>query len=742
MNPPVRQPGRNLVLLSDGTGNSSAKLMKTNVWRLYEAVDLSQGDQLAIYDNGVGTSSFKPLAMLGGAIGWGLKRNVQTLYTYACQNYQPGTATRDADRLYAFGFSRGAYTARVLMGLIESQGLIGDARGKELQRRARWAYREYRREFNSIRGLVTPLRRLRDVVLRAWEGMWGLAPYDPGHNRRVRVAFLGLWDMVDAYGLPVDEMTRGWNQWVWPLSVDAPRPPANVDKICHAVALDDERHTFHPVLFDESGAAPAASTRDEAVTQVWFAGAHSNVGGGYPDDSLARVPLRWMASEAVEQGLRLHAFVTAEWEAHADPNGPANDSRRGLAAYYRYHPRSIKKLTDDRYAKVSVPRPKVHASAFERIKAGRDEYAPIVLPEHYAVVADGGRILDAADNPYEHPSQSQARCAGQERVWNWVWLRRILYFATVAVTLLFVVPPFVMSPLEGEINPRSRALSAVIALVAGVLPAFLQPLTGFYQQSPVLGTALVLLIVLLLIASTAVQQQIHDGMRTIWDAIVTAGRVTVAPSPGPTDLVYQFRSHPAYRATIEFLAQRLLPFVFGFGALIALVLVIVGTVNRAGFAVASAAGSTCLDRVERPPDANGSWVVSFPSRELCLSTGIALEQGTAYQIAITLPPGGWNDRQHVVTSPAGFGSLNGGPAFLLALPFRRILTAQWFVPMVRVGAYGAEYHPLDQGVVEFAPRRSGQLFLFVNDAVGLPPFLKFFYDNNTGSPATVTVTRR
>ena len=66
----ARKP-RNIVLLSDGTGNSSAKLMKTNVWRMYEAVDLTKGDQLALYDNGVGTSSFKPLAMLGGAPGLG-----------------------------------------------------------------------------------------------------------------------------------------------------------------------------------------------------------------------------------------------------------------------------------------------------------------------------------------------------------------------------------------------------------------------------------------------------------------------------------------------------------------------------------------------------------------------------------------------------------------------------------------------------------------------------------------------
>ena len=126
---------RNIVLLSDGTGNSSAKLMKTNVWRMYEAVELTTGDQLALYDNGVGTSSFKPLAILGGGLGWGLKRNVRALYMFACTNYRPG------DRIFAFGFSRGAFTIRVLMGLINDQGLITGAKGQELERRAKWAYR-------------------------------------------------------------------------------------------------------------------------------------------------------------------------------------------------------------------------------------------------------------------------------------------------------------------------------------------------------------------------------------------------------------------------------------------------------------------------------------------------------------------------------------------------------------------------------------------------------------------------
>ena len=115
--------GKTIVLFSDGTGNSSAKLFKTNVWRMYEAVDLGPAapdrrPQISYYDDGVGTSAFKPLAVLGGVFGYGLKRNVLDIYRYACRNYEKG------DEIYAFGFSRGAFTTRLVVALIASQGLV------------------------------------------------------------------------------------------------------------------------------------------------------------------------------------------------------------------------------------------------------------------------------------------------------------------------------------------------------------------------------------------------------------------------------------------------------------------------------------------------------------------------------------------------------------------------------------------------------------------------------------------
>lgn len=732
---------KNIVLLSDGTGNSPAKLMKTNVWRMYEAVDLTSGDQLACYDNGVGTSSFKPLAVLGGALGWGLKRNVRHLYTYACSHYVPASEGRPADRLYGFGFSRGAFTMRVLMGLIESQGLIIGPRGRELDRLAKWAYREYRRKFNATRGLVTPLRVLRDVVLRAWERLRGRTPYAQAPRTVPEVAFLGLWDTVDAYGLPIDEMTRGWDQWVWPLSMCEHRRPSNVQKICHALALDDERHTFHPVLLDESNEQPVDHTDKEKVTQVWFAGVHSNVGGGCPDDSLAHVSLLWMAAEAAKKDLRLHSHVTDLWVARADPNGPASDSRRGLGAYYRYNPRSIKKLTDDRFADVAVERPKIHESVFKRIVAARDDYAPIVLPERYDIVTTNGAIVDNRRNPYEHVTQSSVRCADQERVWNRVWLRRVLYFSTVGVTLAILLAPFLLGEGQlGNFDRGSGSITDVVHLLSAFLPEMLQPIAAYWEGHPVIFAVLAVALAALFVLSTLVQRSIGDGMRKLWDSVLRNGPQEVGPGSPPTDLVYRIRSHPAYRGTAELMSQHVFPLIFGVASLAAVVLIVVGSINRATFAVMSAAGVTCPEVEQAQTGTVVQDGISFDNKRICQSTGVLMQQGHTYEVSITLPSD-WADASHPA-GLAGFGSSESPLIYFPALPFRRVLREQWFVPIARIGRRSHEYYPLTKATTEITPRRTAHLYLFVNDAVGFPGWRGYFYENNKGGPATVAVRER
>jgi uncharacterized protein (DUF2235 family) len=727
---------KNIVLLSDGTGNSSAKLMKTNVWRMYEALDLTTGGQIACYDNGVGTSSFKPLAVLGGGLGWGLKRNVRHLYTFACTHYKPG------DQLSGFGFSRGAFTMRVLMGMIASQGLITGARGHELERLAKWAYREYRKNFNATRGLVTPLRWVRDLLLRTWEGVRGKTPYEKAKRISPEVAFVGLWDTVDAYGLPIDEMTRGWDQWVWPLSMCERHAPKDIAKVCHAIALDDERHTFHPVLLDESDATPAAHTDEERVTQVWFSGVHSNVGGGYPDDSLAHVSLLWMADEAHKKGLKFHAHIRNLWVARADPNGPISDSRRGLGAYYRYNPRSIFKLTRDAFADVKIPRPKIHESVFHRIQSGRDDYAPIVLPGTYDVVTAApklagqktpqGAILRGEQNPFEHPTQAAARAADQERVWNFVWLRRVLYFSTVFVTSALLLAPALFKDKKlPEVDLDSGTVRGLLGLVGGFLPDMAQPFVIFWQAHAVIFAVLAIMLAGLLFSSTLVQRAIGYRMKGLWDGIATPREV--GPATLPSDPIFKLRWHAAYRGTSEFLSQKVFPFAFGLVALSAVALIVLGTINRGVFTVRTVAGRTCTPVTNVLPSQNGVWPeIKFDNQELCQTAGIELQAGRTYEISITLPQG-WKDKS-IPSDLAGISTSAAPWVYIPALPFRRVLRAPWFVPVARIGVWTPEYHMLTQTVTEVTPRRTGQLFLFVNDAVGPPGLRSYFYQNNRPGP--------
>jgi uncharacterized protein (DUF2235 family) len=126
---------KKIIVLSDGTGNSSAAIWRTNVWRMFEALDLSGSDQVALYDDGVGTSSFKPLAILGGAFGYGLKRNVIEIYKFICRNHREPT-----DEIFGFGFSRGAFTIRVVIGLVLDKGLVQAKDEADLDRRAKAAY--------------------------------------------------------------------------------------------------------------------------------------------------------------------------------------------------------------------------------------------------------------------------------------------------------------------------------------------------------------------------------------------------------------------------------------------------------------------------------------------------------------------------------------------------------------------------------------------------------------------------
>lgn len=738
---------KRIVLLSDGTGNSAAKVWRTNVWRIFESLDLSIPDQVAFYDDGVGTSSFKPVAILGGAFGYGLKRNVLDIYKFVCRNYGLG------DELYGFGFSRGAFTIRVVIGLILNQGLVQAQTESELDRKIRAAYRAYRKErFHTIARLENIFRAVRDLFL---------PKYDTGQNLPVHsIRFLGLWDTVAAYGLPVDEMTRGVSDWIWPLELPDHVLNPKIVRACHALSLDDERTTFHPVLWnernefsahvDESGRRYTASER---ISQVWFAGMHANVGGGYPDDSMAYVPLLWIMNEARSCGLLFKAAPKADPDAFRhtstarDDQGRMYDSRTGLASYYRYGPRKVSQLCNSPArlrggGEVFISTPKIHESVFNRIAQNVRFYAPAGLPATYEIVTHEGEIVSPGGIG-EPPRNAQLRATCQERVWDGIALRQLVYLLTVATTAyLLAYPLFHALPPSDEYSSRFRWISDIIRIIGKFLPSFTSTWTEAYARSPVRCVALIGAIALLIYVSTSLAAANADRMRALWVASLHGVPVAQRPS-----VLTRIRSAMPYVRLTDFLKWYFVPL------LSALALIWIGlTLTSHGlFNVQDTAGFVCqqsgrgdglaVDEIKK---------TRFDIASLCFDTGFNVEQGGTYDLLVT-PEGPWSDGT-ISTSASGYYTVEAPKwheklLLFLGLPLRRELIRPWFRVVVRYGETGGEEVFLDPDRRDnsinnrLRPKVDGRLFLFVNDAVlGIPALYGVFYKNNVGF-AQITLKR-
>lgn len=391
---------KRIVICSDGTGNTAIKGRGTNVFKVFEAVDLdshrydpSVTPQIAIYDDGVGTENLKPLKILSGATGWGLSRNVRHLYGELSRVYDPG------DQVYMFGFSRGAFTVRTLVGLIATCGIVDPRRlnarsASEFERAVREAYAAYRKCY------APKWRRRRGDAFDA-----GRAFRDQrSHPNDVRVRFLGVWDTVDAVGLPF-ALAEVVNVTVHRFKFPDQRLSAIVDRACHALSIDDARQSFHPLMWNETAAD------SHRISQVWFAGAHSNVGGGYPKQGMSLVALDWMLEQAElagkpfgEHGLRLNRGERVWFREHASGDDKLYEPRSGLGAFYRWKIRDIGSIC----ARHNV-QPKIHVSVMERIAHGTAGYAPGNLPSSAQVVFTAPP--DGVDT-----SLAQSRAAGVQRV--------------------------------------------------------------------------------------------------------------------------------------------------------------------------------------------------------------------------------------------------------------------------------------------------------------------------------------
>lgn len=794
-----------IVLFSDGTGNSSAKVLKTNVWRLYQALDLGEptpeqvarGEvrQIAYYDDGVGTSSFKPVAILGGALGYGLKRNVLDLYTFLCRNYEPG------DRIYAFGFSRGAFTIRVLIGLVVTRGLLLGRTEQELAYQARDAYRTYRRRFQQTGKPIEALRDLRDGFIDRWRKRHAQVSYPELARTEVdKIALVGVWDTVAAYGMPIAELTRAIDKWIWPLSMPDLELSPKVERARHALALDDERDTFHPLLWDEVAEhrrveeaaqdavldrtcqlaeAQADFTRPDQPTddrpdrlqQVWFAGMHADVGGGYPDDSLAYVSLEWMMREATDAGLRFTRFAWDEVKRSRNEYGPMHDSRRGLGGYYRYQPRKLAARLDppdptalimqdpDLKGRGLLTSMKIHGSVIDRIHAGTDDYAPIVLPADYQIVASGKSVTGLAEFDPQGRAREQNGLVGND-----VWQRRVNYFMTVGASLYLASMPWLYELDRACLGPQCL-LAPVISGLGAVLPGFVQWWIDSWAQRPGLFLAGATVLTLLLFRGAYLQRSTRDDMRKVWVQSLVARQPVEPPRPKRRfdDRILAIRTHPAYQKVLQTLKWQGIPDMFGgaihtTGALLILALLLVPGF-RLYIALADGWGYRCVVWPTRRVE--GAVKVEWPrfdTSSMCWPTGLRLEAGKRYRITLTVPEDAlWSDRE-IPADPAGIDSgkmpwlVQHGAVFL-----RRSLDDRWLQPLAKIVPKGGagwfdwavtkalDMRRADYGdrvyVADLEAEKAGDLYLFVNDALlPWPGPLTYFYDNNSGE-AEVRVER-
>ncbi len=291
---------KRIVICADGTWNRPEKNLNTdfptNVLKLARAISPVAPDgvpQQVFYDWGVGAYYDR---VIGGATGRGLHKNIMDDYRYIVQNYQPG------DELYLFGFSRGAYTIRCLCGLINNCGIVTRPDAALIQQ----AFNHYKRS-----GTAYAPRGKKSVEFREQHS----------HPSR-EVKFVGVWDTVGAMGIPLsflglfDDKDEFYDTKIG----------RNVRIARHAMAIDEHRSDFEPTVWN--------LRENMDMKQVWFCGAHSNIGGSYKPDRdgslLSDIALAWMLGEAKACGLTTEDHL--DTQINGNPLATLHNSRR---SFYR-----------------------------------------------------------------------------------------------------------------------------------------------------------------------------------------------------------------------------------------------------------------------------------------------------------------------------------------------------------------------------------------------------------------------
>ncbi|WP_445620483.1 DUF2235 domain-containing protein [Kushneria sp. Sum13] len=292
--------GKNLVVCCDGT-NQQFSRVNTNVVHLFRLIKRHGDQQKAFYSPGVGTFAAPFFGIdvgralgraLGTAFGYGIQQNMEDAYRFLMNEYEPG------DRVFLFGFSRGAFTARSLASMIDRCGILYPHHDNMVQ--------EITRRY--LRGDdATSLRTFRDTFARSCK------PW-----------LVGVWDTVGALGCLIS-MRKFHNRRLSP----------GVRFAYHALALDEKRRPFSPTPWDESKARDG-----QHIEQRWFAGSHGDVGGMYRERGLSDITLRWMLERATEHGLLLEQDDLSRIQG--DPAGMLHQKASGpwrlLGTRRRHYP--------------------------------------------------------------------------------------------------------------------------------------------------------------------------------------------------------------------------------------------------------------------------------------------------------------------------------------------------------------------------------------------------------------------
>ena len=316
----------NIVLCCDGTGNEYGE-HNTNVVDMFTPL-VRDKNQIAYYDPGIGTFSIfgrvlgKRIGILmGQAFGYGLRENIEDAYGYLMNRFRPG------DKLFMFGFSRGAFTVRCLAGMLHKVGLLEKGSTNLIP---------YASALYNTRGNESTAEGFKAT-----------------YCHECKPHFIGVWDTVGSLGL-----------WYGKSFFDARLNP-DVANAYHAISIDEKRKKFSVSVWDENHIAP-----NQKVEQVWFAGVHSNVGGWYAERGLSNITLIWMLENAQKCGLRLKDG----WKEriHPDPLDKLHNSRAGLWRMWRP---AIRKIPEGA---------KIHKSVLTRAKEIEDYN--LRLPDNYIVV--------------------------------------------------------------------------------------------------------------------------------------------------------------------------------------------------------------------------------------------------------------------------------------------------------------------------------------------------------------------